>query len=190
GSVVPGRQCVLEPAFRGPTGRSVIRVILGWSEETLAVESPSGPALAVQRLARSPGWHRLSLRFGPDLTEIAVDGKELAHGKGPDGPLIAGHLATRSTAEGAAPKALTAHFDDLQLIRFAEPPASLEIDVNQDEARLVVGDQLYGEIQHADAERVLMAVDGRPVRLRWGEVAGLYFRRSPVQGTPIEGLLV
>ncbi|HZW33179.1 MAG TPA: hypothetical protein VFF52_20855, partial [Isosphaeraceae bacterium] len=190
GSVVAGRQSVLEPAFRGVAGRSVIRVILGWSEETLAVESPSGPALAVQRLARRRGWHRLSLRFGPDLTEIAVDGQELAHGKGPDGPLIAIHLATRTTAAGAAPKALAAHFDDLQLIRFAEPPASLEIDISQDEARLVVGDQLYGEIPHADAERVVMAVDGRPVVLRWGEVAGLYFRRTPLQGTPIAGLLV
>ena len=39
-------------------------------------------ALAVQRLARQPGWHRLSVRFGPDLTEVAVDGNELAHGKG------------------------------------------------------------------------------------------------------------
>ena len=190
GSVVAGRQCVLEPGFRSAAGRSVIRVILGWSEETLAVESPSGPALAVQRLARSRGWHRLSLRFGPDLTEIAVDGKELAHGKGPDGPLITVHLATRATAAGAAPKALAAHFDDVQLIRFAEPPASLEIDVSQDEARLVIGDQLYGEIQSADAERIVMAVDGRPVSLRWAEVAGLYFRRTPVQGNPIAGLLV
>src|SRR5205814_1821790 len=54
GAVVAGRQCVLEPAFRGPADRSVMRVILGWSEESLAVESPSGPALAVQRLARTP----------------------------------------------------------------------------------------------------------------------------------------
>ena len=49
---------------------------------------PNGPALPVQRLARTPGWHRLMLRFGPDTTEISVDGKDLAHGKGPDGPLV------------------------------------------------------------------------------------------------------
>ena len=28
------------------------------------------------------------------------------------------------------------------------------------------------------------------ITLRWGEVSGLYFRRVPVQGTPVEGLLV
>src|SRR5207249_8638010 len=107
--------------------------------------------------------------------------KELAHGKGPDGPLIAVHLATRSTTVGPTPRAPAAHFDDLQLIRFDEPPASLEIDISQDEARLVVGDQLYGEIQSADADRVVMGVDGRTVTLRWADVPGLYFRRTPAQ---------
>src|SRR5262249_54529003 len=81
-------------------------------------------------------------------------------------------------------------FADLQLFRSVEPPASLEIDVTQDEARLVVGDQLYGEIREADAARVVMAVDGHPVSLPWGDVAGLYFRRRPIQGAPVEGLLV
>src|SRR5206468_1261196 len=113
GAVVAGRQCVLEPAFRGPADRSVLRVILGWSEERLAVDSHSGPALAVHRLARTPGWRRISLRFGPDQTEIAVDGKELAHGKGPEGPLIAIRLATMTTAQGlpSPPPAPAAHFD-------------------------------------------------------------------------------
>ena len=82
------------------------------------------------------------------------------------------------------------YLDDLRLIRFAEPPASLEIDPNQDEARLVVGDQIFGEVRGADAERIEMAVEGRPIPLRWSEVSGLYFRRVPAQGTPVEGLLV
>ena len=60
------------------------------------MESPDGPSLAVQRLARTPGWHRLTLRFGPEQIEIAVDGKELAHGKGPAGPLDQIKLATSS----------------------------------------------------------------------------------------------
>jgi hypothetical protein len=85
---------------------------------------------------------------------------------------------------------LAGHVDDLQLIRFAEPPASLEIDINQDEARLVVGDQLYGEISQASSERVSMKVDGKPIVLSWSDVAGLYFRRLPSQGATIEGPLV
>ena len=92
GAVVAGQQWSIELTFQGLSGVSVVRVVLGWSEESLAVESPSG--LAVQRLARTPGWHRFSLRFGPAQTEASVDGKELAHGKGPDGPLVAIRLAS------------------------------------------------------------------------------------------------
>jgi hypothetical protein len=190
GIVAPGRECIVEPLFRGPTGRTAIRIILGWSEESLGVESPGGPALQVQRLARSPGWHRLTMRFGPGETEIAVDGQELAHGREPGGPLCTIRLATRTTAAAATARAPSASFDDLRLIRFAEPPASLEIDPAQDEARLVVGDQIFGELRGADSERVVMAVEGRPIPLGWSEVAGLYLRRVPAQGAPIEGLLV
>jgi hypothetical protein len=188
GAVVAGQQWSIELAFQGTTGLSQVRVFLGWSEESLAVESPSG--LAVQRLARTPGWHRFSLRFGPTQTEASVDGKELAHGKGPDGPLVAVRLVSSATAQAGAPKGLAGHFDDLQLIRFGESPASLELDITQDEARLVVGDELYGNIRQADGERLNMTVDGEPISLPWSDVAGLYFRRLPAKGTPIEGLLV
>jgi hypothetical protein len=190
GTVAAGAHWFIEPAFKGPSGDSVVRIVLGWSEESLAVESPSGPALAVQRLARAPGWHRFTLLFGPDQTEISVDGKVLAHGKGPEGPLARIRLATSGVPQGSPPKGLSGHFDDLRLIRFAEPPANLEVDITQDEARLVVGDQLFGEIRQADSERVVMTVDGKPVALPWSDVSGLHFRRQPAQSTPIEGLLV
>jgi hypothetical protein len=189
-TVAPGRECVVEPIFRGPTGRASIRIILGWSDESLGVETPGGPSLQVQRLARAPGWHRLVLRFGPGETEISVDGRELAHGREPAGPLIAIRMATRTNDPATAARPLAAAIEDLQLIRFAEPPASLEIDPTQDEARLVVGDQIFGELREADADRVVMAVEGRPVALRWGEVAGLYLRRVPAPGAPVVGLLV
>jgi len=189
GAVVAAHQWFMELTFQGPSGSSLVRVSLGWSEESLAVESPSGPALAVQRLARTPGWHRLSLRFGPAETEVSVDGKELAHGKGPDGPLVAIRLASSTPAPASPPKGLRGHFDDLQLIRFAEPPASLELDVAQDEARLVLGDQLYGDIRNSDSERVNMTVDGEPITLNWSDIAGLYFRRQPAVGALVEGLL-
>jgi hypothetical protein len=193
GSVLAGAQWFIELSYQGPTTKSVWRVVLGWSEESLAVESPSGPTLAVQRLARTPGWHRFALRFGPDQTEISVDGKELAHGKGPDGPLTAIRLASSTPAQGrkVAGSALKAgHFDDLQLIRFAEPPASLEIDAMHDEARLVAGDQLFGDIGQADGDRLSMSILGEPVSVTWNEVAGVYFRRAQAVGTPVEGILV
>ena len=102
GTVVAGQQWSIELTFQGATGSSPVRVVLGWSEESLALESPSG--LAVQRLARTPGWHRFSLRFGPTQTEASVDGKELANGKGPDGPLVAIRLASSAPVPTNAPQ--------------------------------------------------------------------------------------
>jgi len=186
--VAPKRRSFLEAEFQGPAGASVIRVILGWAEETLAVETPRGPALAIQRLPRAEGWHRLTVRFDGEATEIAVDGKELAHGKGPSGPLVALKLAQSSPGEANA-NPTRAVFDDLQVVRFAEPPSGLEIDVDQDEARLISGDQLYGIIDHGDAESVVILVDGNPTALSFSELAGIYFRRLPRQGKPVSGLL-
>ena len=140
GAVVAGQLWSIELVFQGSAGLSATRVLLGWAEESLAVESPNG--LAVQRLARTPDWHRFSLRFSPNQTEVSVDGKELAHGKGPDGPLATIRLASSAPGQAMPPNALAGHFDDLQLIRFAEPPDSFELDIAQDEARMVVGDQL------------------------------------------------
>jgi hypothetical protein len=187
GAVVAGQLWSIELLFQGSSGVSATRVLLGWAEESLAVESPNG--LAVQRLARTPGWHRFSLRFSPTQTEVSVDGKELAHGKGPDGPLVTIRLASSAPAQAVPPPGLAGHFDDLQLIRFAEPPDSFELDVAQDEARLVMGDQLYGEIKQSDGERVNMTVDGEPISLAWSDVSGLYFRCIPARGNVIEGLL-
>jgi hypothetical protein len=189
GAVVAGQNWSIGLTFQGTSGSSPVRVALGWSEESLAVESLTGPTLTIQRLARTPGWHRFSLRFAPDQTEVSVDGKELAHGRGPDGPLTAIRLASTTSTQTAPPKGLSGYFDDLQLIRFAEPPASLELDIAQDEARLVLGDQLYGTITQSDGERLSMTVDGEPVSLAWSDVSGLYFRRLPATGSSIEGLL-
>lgn len=198
GPAARGREPSVELVFRAPAGPARIRVVLGRSEDGLSVESTSGPALQVQHLVRTPGWHRLTIRFGPDETEISVDGQELAHGRGPKGPLASVRLAMGApdgaggspSAPSNTPRPAAAEFDDLSLIRLVEPPASLEIDPTQDEARLVIGDQIFGALRSADAERMTLAVGGRNVPLRWGEVAGLYLRRVPVQGTPVSGLLV
>jgi hypothetical protein len=189
GVVADGHQWFVDLLFRGPTGPETVRAVLGWTEESLSVES-QGPALAVQRLARKTGWHRLSLRFGPAQTEIAVDGNDLAHGKGPDGPLVEIRLASFATGKAAVADKLGGCFDDLRLVRFTEPLGGLEIDAGQDEVRLAGGDQLFGSIGVADGERVRVKVDERPVALPWSEVSGLYFRRDARQATPVEGLLV
>ncbi len=190
GAVAEGQQWFVDLLFRGAAGAETVRAVLGWAEESLTVESPSGPALAVQRLARKIGWHRLSLRFGPAQTQVAVDGNDLAHGKGPNGPLVEIHLASYVSGKTAAPEKLAGTFDDLRLVRFTEPIGDLEIDASQDEVRLAGGDQLFGTIGAADSDRVRLKVDDKVVGLAWSEVSGLYFRRAARQSAAVEGLLV
>jgi hypothetical protein len=190
GAVARGQHWFVDLTFRGPGGGETVRAVLGWSEETLAVESPSGPALAVQRLARAPGWHRLTIRFGPEATEISVDGNELAHGKGPGGPLVEVRLASYGSRGAPAVGGLAGTLDDLRLVRFSEPSGFREVDATQDELRLPSGDQVFGTLRTADADALRFAIDGREVTFPWSEVAGVYFRRTAPPGEPIDGLLV
>ena len=190
GVVAAGCQWFVDLTFRGPDGPETVRVVLGWAEESLAVESPGGPALAVQRLARKPGWHRLTVRFGPDVSEIGVDGNELAHGKGFGGPLSELRLAGVSNAKSNAGAAAVGQIDDLRLVRFAEPVGGLETDVTQDEVRLADGDQLFGKVATADPEKVVLTLDGRVISLSWAEVSGIYLRREAAPGKAVNGLLV
>jgi hypothetical protein len=191
GSRVDGQRWFVDLTFRAADGDlQSIRAVLGWAEETLAVESPAGPSLAVQPLPRKPGWHRLVARFGPGRTDLAVDGDELAHGNAPGGALVEIRLASQTTGKSEPPETLAAHLDDLRLWRFAEPAGRLEVDPSQDEVRLVGGDQLFGRIESADSDRVAVVVDGRKAQVGWGEVAGLYFRRAPAPSALVEGLLV
>ncbi len=190
-AIVPGQQWFVDLTFRGASGPQTVRVILGWTEESLAVEStPGSPALAVQRLARKTGWHRLGVRFSPETCEIGVDGNELAHGKGFGGPLVEVRLASFQLGKAEPPADLSGHIDDLRLVRFDNPSAEVEIDVQQDEVRLTGGDQLFGKIKQANAEKIDVTVDTRDVSLSWGEVAGLWFHRAARQGQTIDGFLV
>lgn len=186
GVVRPGRAWTLELTFRAPGGPARLRVLLGWAEESLAVETPEGPALAVQRLARADGWRRATVRFGGGRTEVAVDGKELAHGRSPDGPLESIRIVTDGDdADGDGGGLVGA----VQVVRYISVPSGLEVDPGQDEARLVVGDQLFGTILRGDRAGVEMIVDDRPAVIAWKELAGVYFRRDPAAGSPVAGAL-
>lgn len=190
GRTVAGRRLIVEWRFRTPGGTEPVAAVLGWEEEGLAVRSRSGgPALAVQRLPRRPGRHLLGVRFGPDRLDLDLDGDELAHGDSPGGPLIGLRLAAEGTGP-EPPDDLAAWFDDLRIVRSAAPPPRVEVDPEQDEARLVTGDQLFGRVVAADAQGVRLDVDGRRAALGWDEVAGLHLRRAPGPSKPIDGLWV
>ena len=192
GDMAPGQQWFVDLLFRGSEGPESVRFVLDASLESLGVQSLNGAALAVQHLARQPGWHRLAIRFGPE-TELAVDANILAHGRGPGGPLVEIRLAQRVVAtgpDGPPESAMVVHFDDFRLVRLAEPVGGLEVAPRVDDVRLVDGDQIFGRFRAADADVVRLEVDGRKIPLAWTEVASIQFRREPRQGRLIDGLLV
>jgi hypothetical protein len=185
-----GRRRVVELLFRVAGGEESIQAVLGWDSDVLSVRTRGdGPALAVQRLARQAGRHRLAVAFGADRTDLTVDGSELAHGDPPPGPLVGLRLAAEGDGP-APPEGLAARFEDLRIVRHTAPPAQVEVDPTQDEARLVQGDQLFGRIRAADRRGVSLLVGTQPTGLGWDEVAGLYFRRAPATAAPVEGLWV
>ncbi|HEU5116754.1 MAG TPA: hypothetical protein VFT74_08785, partial [Isosphaeraceae bacterium] len=194
GRMVEDQRWFVDLTFRTKDGdRTTIRAVPGWAEETIAVESslsPRGPSLAIQRLLRSDGWHRLSVRFGPASTELTVDGNELAHGLGPGGALEEIRLATESLGNARPVPNLSVWLDDLSLVRFSEPSGRMEIEPSVDEVRFSNGDQLFGRVLSAgpDLLNVQFAEAGSPVHpISWSEVTGVYFRRQPAQSQVIEG---
>lgn len=190
GAQVAGQRWFVDLTFRGPDSElASIRAIPGWVEETLSVESPKGPRLPVQRLLRRPGWHRLIIRFGPEETELTIDGAELAHGPGLGLPLVEVRLGTESLAGASPPRDLAVHLDDLSLARFAEPVGRLEVEPSLDEVRFITGDQLFGRVVAADGEGVMFEADGPRTTLTWSEVSGLFFRRGGAMSGPIDGQL-
>lgn len=190
GKTVSGQRWFVDLTFRGPMGLEPIQTLLGWDDETLAVLSRGGPALAVQPLRRREGWHRLSVRFAPGRTDLSVDGDELAHGDGPGGPLVEIRLATETLPRAEAAPDLAVLLDDVRLVRFTEPSGRMEIDPTQDEARLITGDQLFGDLVSGDRERFLFEIDGSPVSLNWSEVAGVFLKRTIQPSALLSGLWV
>ena len=190
GQVATGQQWFIDLLFRGPGGDESVRMVLDAGEESLAVWTSGEHALAVQRLARKPGWHRLGVRFGVE-TELAVDGDELAHGRKRGGPLIEIRLANQAVGNAPdPPRGMAVHFDDLRLVRMAEPVGGLEVAPQTDDVRLVDGDQVFGRLKSVDADSVGLVVDSREVALPWTEVASLRFHRPSEASRAIEGLLV
>lgn len=188
GSRAQGQRWFVDLTFRRANSElATIRVVLGWAEETLAVETPGGPALNVQPLIRKTGWRRLAVKFDDRRAGISVDGDELAHGQGLGGPLSEIRIATEIHGASDTPAQLAAIVDDLRLVRFAEPSGRFEIEPAQDEVRLITGDQLFGSLGGSDADRTTLGIDGRDVSLSWSDVSGIYFRRRAISSEPIEG---
>ncbi len=183
-----GHRWFVDLTFRKPNSElATVRVVLGWNEATLAVETPGGPALNVQPLVRKPGWRRLSIKFDEKHVLISVDGDELAHGQGLGGVVFELRLASEIVGTNPEGERSVAIIDDLSLVRFAEPSPRSEIDPAQDEVRLTTGDQLFGKVASSDADRVTFEVDKHEMVMPWSQISSIHFERRAGESKPIVG---
>ena len=191
GERAPGQRWFLDMTFRkGKSDESTLRIVPGWAEEVLSVETPAGPPLTVQPLSRKAGWHRLAVQFDEERTAVSLDDDDLAHGPGLTGPLTKVRLASETSGGGKPAEGLAAIVDDLRIVRLVEPTGPFEVEPARDEVRLVSGDQLFGKLLAANAEGVRLDLDGREMDLSWAKVAALYPRRLASPSTAIEGVWV
>lgn len=181
GENTAGGRWVVEAEFAAAPGKRLVTVVVAGDGDAYAVDAPL-PAGESCRLTRSPGWHRLGLRFQPEYLLVGVDGHLLWEcGKeGPGGPLRRVRLA----CVGTQPRA-EVFFDELSLARQVDEPVRVAADPARDEVRLPGGDQLFGDVLRADPGGVELRGRFGPRRLPWGEVLGVYLKpAAPPSATP------
>ncbi|HZT79761.1 MAG TPA: hypothetical protein VFA26_06055 [Gemmataceae bacterium] len=171
-----GLSWLVEAEFAGPGGPRTVKVQAagdGWK-----VEAPL-PAEETATVPPRPGWQRLSLRFGPSLVLVGVDGKLLWSGGkgGPGGPLRAVRLSCGGTADGGAATG-EAHLDDLIIARRVDEPPRRTPDPTQDEVWLLDGDQAFGNVPCADRHGIDLETPAGKRRLRWADARGLFLRAA------------
>jgi hypothetical protein len=182
----------LELGFRVP-GRDTasIRIVPGWSESTLSVESRGGPSLAVQRLVRKPGTHHLVVRFSPERSDVSLDGDDLAHGEGPGGPLVEFAMESQAGGAGDVQPAPSVRIDSVRLVRRLEPSARPEVDLTLEALTRIDGDQLFGAVRSLNprAVRFETTLGGPAHLLAWKDVSAVALRRRPVPPVVLSGAL-
>jgi hypothetical protein len=136
---------------------------------------------------RTPGWHRLTVQFGPRSLRVLCDDAVLWYAReaGPGGPLRGVRLSCEAEA-GADPagKVTFAEF----AVAAAEgerrrPPG----DPAQDEVWTAAGDQWFGAVAAADALAIIAQGASGRRSLPWSEVRGLYPLRVELRPQTSDG---
>lgn len=200
GGVEPGDEWFIEYALGGRADSAALRVIPGWSDPEYRCTVSGERRLALQRLARSAGWHRLTLLLDARQTVILVDGQVLA--TGPPGAALSAihsglvpaapvdHPPRADKGEPARDRSPAGWIDDVQIFeRSDEQPVPIN-GQKGDLAWLGGGDELFGKAEVIDQRGILL--DGRfgRRRLPWSELRGVIFppERGPV-ASQVAGLI-
>lgn len=183
-SETTGGRWLAEAAF---AGKHRVQVILADSADAYTVQTDL-PAAETRRIARSAGWHRLSVRFHPGYLLVGVDDKLLFEsGKaGPCGPLTEIRIACVAGAPDA-PLRGALHFDDFTVTKSVDDLPHAAGDPTQDELWLVGGDQLFGRVLRADRRSIV--IDGRFGKrtLDWSAVRGIFPKTEAVEPRTSDG---
>jgi hypothetical protein len=185
-----GARWLVELKFAGKTAPQQVEAVLVGEKDGYAVRA-DGIAGESRSVTRTSGWHRLHVRFHPEFVLVDVDGQLLfASGKkGPGGPLQEIRLACIESRGIEKPHG-GVYYDDLAV---AEPMPELTHDcgdLTQDEIWLRKGDQLFAEISQADSHQIQWQNQGKPRKLDWTQVRGIFFRLQPGQPVATEGMHV
>lgn len=173
-----------EPAPAG--GDCVVRFVFGRLdagpiELTIALGGPEwlvesrGLDLAVERLRRRPGWHRLALELNDGRLLLLVDEAVLAHGRAPAGDLSA---LVIEPAAGDASTGAALWVDDVLWQAPLTPPASRVVTRVRDCLWRTNGDQVFGECLGLDRKRIAFQSEAR-LAVEWPEVRGVWQRSQP-----------
>jgi len=182
-----GARWLLEMTFRQDQELRTLTVTLAGDGEGYPVAAP-GLEGKVTALARTPGWHRVTVQFSGGSLRVLLDESALWYNleRGPGGALQQVRLRCQGSGQRKGALALT-EFSVAQGVDEAVRPIQ---DPSQDEVWLATGDQLFGVIVGA-ADRTV-TLEGRFGRrsLPWTAVRGCYLReamnRPPaLEGTPV-----
>jgi hypothetical protein len=161
-----------------------VRVTIAENGENYAVDT-GDLAGAARTVARTPGWHRLIVRFTKRSLRITCDEEVLWHNleQGPAGSLKQVTIHCHGTGGAAA-------WTEFCLERAVAEHPGLPVESEQDEVRLASDDQLFGRILQADRRSI--RIEGRFGKraLPWTAVAGCTFRRTAAPPKANEGVNV
>jgi hypothetical protein len=184
-----GLRFLFEARFAGDAARHAIRVTIAGPGDTYEVEV-NGLEGTAHRVARSPGWRRLSIQFKPDSLRITCDEEVLWYNltQGPGGPLRQVRLVCTETGTGRGGAVAWTAFTVERPAR--EPSRTLVAaggDPEQDELWLADGDQLFGRVVRLDRRGVELEARFGRRSFPWAVLAGCYFRRTPLRSATREG---
>ncbi len=172
--------------FKGDGEPRTLRVTLAGPGDAYEVE-PSGLDGDGRRVARSAGWHRLTVRFSRESLSVLCDDGVLWSNlrQGPGGTLRQVSLNCTPEAKSDAVRGRV-EFTEFSLSRAVDEPRRPAGDAAQEEVWLADGDQLFGDALHIDRRAVEIQGAFGKRWLPWSGVRGCWFRRNGAVRAPTQ----